>query len=183
MPKDENELRVMMFRKDTPDEEEQYIYGDEAFSHKCMAASLFAEITDKNNILSGDEAILEEISSGYFDGYPELDYQDHECRKIEEEFRAKYNSDVREAFDSKDKKKKAIYLKWSKALNAMFKRERDKVNACAKKYFYRLKSAFKGRTVVKVSYGDHDGPFGAQMEHSGILLNIKDVNAIRISHH
>lgn len=178
-PKSAEELSKMMFGAVEGWQNHEYNEGVKVLNIDA-ARSLFEQLDEP---LTQKQAI-ETIQRGHFDGFPELSYHfPPEVKAIEDEYKKKYNEDIYQGRESKDKEKQKMWNKFHKLWQKHLKEQTDTVNKAAKKYFNEeLKEKFKGKKMFYVSYSD-DSSLGSHMEHSGVLLSIEGVPAIRISNH
>lgn len=119
--------------------------------------------------------VMEEIKSGYFDGYPDMPWNNLESDKIRREY---------EALSGKDIYDKDADPEWVKKYHAAEKKRWDEhtaaVDKAAREYYERVKAQFKGLKLFRFSYSDNDGSIFATMEHGDTFRNVPHV---RISHH
>ena len=114
------------------------------------------------------------VRGGYFDGYPERNWnQKEKCVEFEEEYRRKYGHDIRD-----DKADKNEYKKWSNLLNETWKREADIIDIAAKKYTDSLIKQYKDKNFYILVFGDENGQ--GVLEHGDTF---DSVNHVRISNH
>lgn len=133
----------------------EYGWDDDSKSLDSLtAAELVFDQISKNKPLSKQQ-IIESISSGYFEGFPEYDfYSDkEESRKIEKEHRDKYGIDIRD-----EKANKEMYKKWNKALQKEWGEHDAKIREAAKLFYKNHKHLFEGKVVYAVEFGDNHGP-------------------------
>jgi hypothetical protein len=150
-------------------------YYDEVLTADEAAAKIWNQLKDEKPLTK--TKILEEILSGYFDGYPERQWGGRPSNDFQKEFREKNGKCIQEC----DKSHKEEYEKWSK----MLRKERDEddkqVKQAGKEYLKFNEPMFKSRKVFVVNFGDsHGTEVCGVMEHGNAFQNVQH---LRISHH
>lgn len=174
IPKDETELMDFLYKND----QVKVIsdgYSDYTVDIKDATHAIWVAIKDQIP-LDGD-VILKEINSGYFDGYPEIDYscRNKESYRIAREYKKKYGTDIYSANNELEEKKQ--YLAASqKELDD----ENNQIAEAATNLYLTHKSEFDKKKVYIVSFSDEDGEFYSTLEHGDTFRNITH---ICVSHH
>jgi tryptophanyl-tRNA synthetase len=161
-PKSADEVQEMMFGT------EQILYydGDDEENNDIftlqIANTIFKDLKDQKS-MSKDE-IIEKISSGYFDGHPDMNssdfYQEMKDRNINEK-------------ENKDE----YWEEWNK----FWEEHNKKINEAAKKVYENfIKDIKKDQKVYRFYYSDNDGHYQSALEHGEIFNKLKH---LQISHH
>jgi len=118
------------------------------------------------------EDLIKAISSGYFDGYPDRDWnKDTESDKIRKEARDKGIDPYKDPEWSK---------RFRKALDKEFQEEKEKVDKAAKLLAEPFWKEHKNKYLYVVNYSDNNGSYYCVLEHGPTFDRIPH---IRISHH
>lgn len=168
-PKDVKELHNLMFGTD--DENMISSWDKSSYSTMEVAQTVFNDL--KNQKPLNKKQILEEISNGYFDGYPEYRYDEER------------ESDLIRKEAALAKKDPWIDEPWKTNMRRAFDKERQEqdriIDECANKYYKETVSpAFEGKKIFKFTYSDNSGPFESMLEHGDIFVRLP---SIRLSHH
>ena len=139
-------------------------FYEETLSANDAAALIWQQLKDQTPLTRG--AIRTKIASGYFDGYPELDYGGAESSKIRREYYAKTSLDIWD-----DKADKKVQEQYSAALRKEAYGMRKDVADAADDYYEKHKTIFSGKKVFVLEFGDEDGQ--GLMEHGTAFDRVK----------
>jgi hypothetical protein len=177
VPKTDWELRDLLYPADKDGKRKNVTtdYSDDGGLDTTTAATIvFKDLQDQKPLTQ--KQIGEEINSGYFEGYPEINYSsDREADQIRRDYEKASGKDV---YD-KDADP-AVFKKYNEATKQHWATERAKVDAAAKEYWKRVKAQFKGLKCYRFSYSDNDGTVFATLEHGNTFDSLPH---IKISHH
>lgn len=176
-PTTDYELRDVLFPagKDGKREGPSVGYGSEYVVDPTSASTIiFKDLEEQKKPLT-QKQIREEISSGYFEGYPSLDWTGRESDQIRRDYKTATGKDVYD--DGADPKVKE---KYRTAEQRHWDNHRKQVDAAAEAYWERVKAQFKGLKCYRFSYSDNDGIVFSTLEHGDTFKNVPH---ICISHH
>jgi hypothetical protein len=176
-PTTDYELRDVLFPagKDGKRQGPKVDYGSEYVVDPTSASTIiFKDLEEQKKPLT-QKQIREEIGSGYFEGYPQLDWSDRESDRIRREYKAASGKDI---YD-KDADPQ-WFKKFQVAQDKEWADERAKVDAAAKEYWKKVNTQFKGLKCYRFSYSDNDGTVFSTLEHGDTFRSLPH---IRISHH
>ena len=150
-------------------------YGEGGVDALSAATIVWEQMKDQKPMTK--KQILEEIRSGYFEGYPDRDFSvDDEPDQMRKEYKEKTGKDINDEDADPEWKKK-----WNAAWKKRWDEENKKIDAAAKELLDREYSKkFKGKKCFRFSFSDNDGSVFATLEH-GDTFNC--LPFLRISHH
>jgi hypothetical protein len=172
-PKTVAELKTLLFG----DAEHMTMY-DYTISTQDAAQQVFNDLKGKRPLTK--EKMLNTLNSGYFPGYPHMDYRsDKPSDLLRKEFYDKYPK-LGENLWSPDKLKnkdaQALARKFVEAQEGEWAAERKMVDDSAKLYFDEVViPKMKGYKVYAFSYSDNDGEMGCVLEHGDTFHNLPHV--------
>jgi DNA-binding ferritin-like protein (Dps family) len=176
-PKSIEELRKLMFGDEKILSYPSWDTGrEENIQHSTYdIAELVFNIIQQSKPLD-TKGIIEEISSGYFDGHPDYaDYQE-ESKRIEKDFYEKYKKSI---WDCKDDENLGHeWKRWREVDTREWKEYKKACEEAAKEYYKKFKSTLNKGDVYYFSFSDNDGQ--AYLEHGEIFSLLPH---IQISHH
>jgi hypothetical protein len=146
----------------------------EQYSTTLVAETVWNDIKDKEPITTEAE-IIEEIGSGWFDGYPQHNYHREDSYKFAEDFERKHGKPIYRCQESNP----VEYQQFHEMRNAEWEAEKREIAEAANKFWNKHRLP-KDHVKYVVSYSDNDGSFGCFMEHGGVFDGLKH---IQISHH
>jgi hypothetical protein len=151
---------------------------DYVMSTQEIAERVYADLTEKSPATEAE--IHEEVSAGYFPGYPNYEFNTP-SRQLEKEFGDRFPK--LELWETETYKDNSEAMELANRINAMRRAESDdyrkRSDDAAKKYADEsVLPKLKGKTVYCFSYADDGGE--TVMEHGGIFDNLTH---FVISHH
>jgi len=175
VPKDVNTMKKTLFGDDETGKKDDW--DDTLYSNYNIAERVLNDISDKKPItIRKEKKIIEEIGSGYFDDYPDLNWFYKRSYAYHKEFRNKTGKDLF-SDDYKDTPEREEYYRLRKEDNDEY---RAKVDIAAGKLWNSYKATFEGKKIFFVSYSEDNGSLESFMERGTIFSRIPH---IRISHH
>jgi hypothetical protein len=151
-------------------------WGDGSVDARSATKIIYDQLKDKKPLTK--KQILEEISGGYFEGYPQISHstEDDPSWKIASEYTAATGKNIH-ACDADPAWRK----RYEQANQQHWDAQRKLVDDAAKAYFDKVYSTkFKGKKCYEISFSDNDGDVFATLEHGNTFDNIPH---IKISHH
>lgn len=151
-------------------------YNDMFVDCRTAAKLIWDQIKDQKPLTKSQ--IFEEITSGYFEGYPNTSYssEDDPSWRISNE----YTKLTKKSIHDED-----ANPKWKKKYNDAWKKYYDDrqtlIDLAAKELMEReYPMKFKGKKAYRVVFSDNDGNIFATLEHGNTF---DAVPHIRVSHH
>lgn len=179
IPKSVEDVKREIF----PDNDENEIIAcyDESKKVREICERVFKDLKDKKPIRS-EKKIIDEIASGFFEGFPEVDWrqQTQHHHEIEKNYKKETGRDLHIPIEKNaEAHRLSVLKKYNRASKKYYSDWSKEIREKAKKlYEIKYKSALKDKKVFIVSYADDEGD--SLLEHSGIFRNILHVE---VSHH
>lgn len=170
-PKNSHELEYILFPDNTTP---PVWYDGETYAKEDISISVFNLLTDSMPI----SEIVEFISSGYFEGFPEYRQTTPQSDILSDDFYKKYGYRIFEEKEGQSKEEKKIIKKYNELHHEEYQNYLQTIKNAARTLWQKYKD--QELEWYTVSYSDNDGAFNSYMEHAGIFDN---VSHIRISHH
>ena len=169
-PKTKEALKKLMF-----DDKKSVDYYGDIILVDDIVERVFDDLQGQETLTK--DKVVEIISSGSFDGYPERDYNK---RSPADKISDKYYKTTRQSIHQLDPDS-TIYKKYAKLRDKEWADQAKEVDIAAAKYLEKIWKDFEGKKVYSFEYSDNGGgPLGSAMEHSGIFDYLPH---IQISHH
>jgi len=152
-------------------------FGDEDEAVDALSAATLVWDQIKGQKPLTKKQIAEEISSGYFEGYPQMSYssQDDPTWQIGRDYHAQTGKNIHDENADPVWKKK-----YEDAREKYWEDHRKAVDEAAKALMEKEFPKFQGKKCYRVSFSDNDGSVFATLEHGDTF---KSLPHVRISHH
>ena len=177
VPKNICAMKETLFGEDETSKKTDW--SDDTHSVFAIAERVLNDISDKKPItVRKEKKIIEEISGGYFNGYPEYNWRrDTPSDTYRNEFEKKHGG---KNINNEEFRNTPEYKEYRRLCEIEREEYDNQVNKAASTLWNSYKATFEGKKIFFVSYSDNDGSFESFMEHGNIFSKIPH---IRISHH
>lgn len=175
-PADKFELFKMMFGDDICGNVS--VYDDYSMLKNDIVERVWNDLQEQDEPMTNDE-IIDEIASGYFDGYPDGAFSSRASEQIANDYRKKFGNAIHEDYKTRNKEKRALVDKYYELSRKEMDEYSKLIKDAAKEYFLKKKVLIKGRECFRFEYED-GSESGTVMEHGGIFDRIPH---IKVSHH
>ncbi len=175
VPKNAEELHKMLWGNNPKVLE----YYDYTLDTTIAAPVAFGQIVIQTGKML-QKQIIEEIRSGWFDGYPEdIGWNKKPSDKLAKDFKVKYGNEIYK-YDPNNPEQVKDYNKFQAQRNKEWKQRDKDIKAAAKKLWDKKKTKFKGKKLFRLDFSDNDSHAECVMEHGNVFSKVPN---IQISHH
>lgn len=144
-------------------------YYDSSIDSYIVAHQIFKDLQNPT-ILNTDDEVLEEIQSGCWETYPDLQYnRNSKVNLIINECWQKFKAHPCSFYDVVNLEKQDIHQRWKTAQDEEDKEYQQIVEKSAKKYWEKNKKKFDDLKKVVLEYSDNDGELSTILEHGDIF--------------